>query len=80
MASIAHTTGSMSRATATLTVCTSTTFRSIWPYRDYVIKSYNQNKPFDQFVKEQIAGDMLPKKTLDTIDRVRVLARRHQFR
>lgn len=41
--------------------------RSIWPYRDYVIKSYNQNKPFDQFVKEQIAGDMLPGRTLDTI-------------
>jgi hypothetical protein len=41
-------------------------FRSIWPYRDYVIKSYNQNKPFDQFVKEQIAGDLLPAKTLDT--------------
>ena len=41
--------------------------RSIWPYRDYVIKSYNQNKPFDQFVKEQIAGDMLPTKNLDTI-------------
>jgi hypothetical protein len=42
-------------------------FRSIWPYRDYVIKSFNQNKPFDQFVKEQIAGDLLPKKTLDTL-------------
>jgi mono/diheme cytochrome c family protein len=42
-------------------------FRSIWPYRDYVIKSYNQNKPFDQFVKEQIAGDMMPAKNLDTI-------------
>jgi hypothetical protein len=42
-------------------------FRSIWPYRDYVIKSFNQNKPFDQFVKEQIAGDMLPAKTLDTL-------------
>jgi mono/diheme cytochrome c family protein len=41
--------------------------RSIWPYRDYVIRSYNQNKPFDQFVKEQIAGDMLPAKNLDTI-------------
>jgi mono/diheme cytochrome c family protein len=41
--------------------------RSIWPYRDYVIKSYNQNKPFDQFVKEQIAGDMLPAKNLDTL-------------
>jgi hypothetical protein len=42
-------------------------FRSIWPYRDYVINSFNQNKPFDQFVKEQIAGDLLPKKTLDTL-------------
>ena len=42
-------------------------FRSIWPYRDYVIKSYNQNKPFDQFVKEQIAGDMMPAKTLDSL-------------
>jgi hypothetical protein len=42
-------------------------FRSIWPYRDYVIRSYNQNKPFDQFVKEQIAGDMLPAKNLDTL-------------
>lgn len=42
-------------------------FRSIWPYRDYVIKSYNQGKPFDQFVKEQIAGDMMPAKNLDTI-------------
>lgn len=42
-------------------------FRSIWPYRDYVIKSFNQNKPFDQFVKEQIAGDMLPTKNLDTL-------------
>jgi hypothetical protein len=42
-------------------------FRSIWPYRDYVIKAYNQNKPFDQFVKEQLAGDMLPGKNLDTL-------------
>ncbi len=41
--------------------------RSIWPYRDYVIKSYNQNKPFDQFVREQLAGDMLPQKNLDTL-------------
>ncbi len=42
-------------------------FRSIWAYRDYVIRAYNQNKRFDQFVREQLAGDMLPLKTLDTI-------------
>lgn len=42
-------------------------FRSIWAYRDYVIKAYNQNKPFDQFVREQLAGDLLPVKTLDTL-------------
>jgi hypothetical protein len=42
-------------------------FRSIWPYRDYAIQSYNHNKRFDQFIKEQIAGDMLPEKNLDTL-------------
>jgi mono/diheme cytochrome c family protein len=42
-------------------------FRNIWAYRDYVIRAYNQNKPFDQFVREQLAGDMLPLKTLDGI-------------
>ena len=30
-----------------------------WPYRDYVIKSFNDDKPYDQFVKEQLAGDSL---------------------
>jgi hypothetical protein len=40
-------------------------YRSIWPYRDYVIASYNQNKPFDQFTREQLAGDLLPPRTID---------------
>jgi hypothetical protein len=31
-----------------------------WPYRDYVIQSFNRNKPYDRFVIEQIAGDVLP--------------------
>ncbi|MGV3774045.1 MAG: DUF1553 domain-containing protein [Verrucomicrobiales bacterium] len=31
-------------------------------YRDYVIESFNQDKPFDQFIAEQIAGDLLPHK------------------
>ncbi|MFL6629544.1 MAG: DUF1549 and DUF1553 domain-containing protein, partial [Vitreoscilla sp.] len=30
-----------------------------WPYRDYVIRSFNQDKPFDRFVREQVAGDEL---------------------
>ena len=32
----------------------------IFPYRDYVIKAFNANKPFDRFTPEQIAGDLLP--------------------
>ncbi len=36
------------------------TFHNAWKYRDYVIDSFNRDKPFDQFVREQIAGDLLP--------------------
>ncbi|MEM1296853.1 MAG: DUF1549 domain-containing protein, partial [Verrucomicrobiota bacterium] len=39
--------------------------RSIWPYRDWVIRALNDDKPFDQFSIEQIAGDMLPNATID---------------
>jgi mono/diheme cytochrome c family protein len=38
---------------------------SVSPYRDYVIRSFNQNKPFDQFTIEQLAGDLLPQASLE---------------
>ncbi len=38
-----------------------------WPYRDYVIRSFNQDKPYAQFVKEQIAGDFIYPDTEDGI-------------
>lgn len=41
--------------------------RTIWAYRDYVIRSFNANQPFDQFTLEQIAGDLLPNPTEDQL-------------
>lgn len=38
---------------------------NVWPYRDYVINAFNANKPFDQFTREQLAGDLLPNSTQD---------------
>ena len=39
----------------------------IWKYRDYVIRAFNQDKPYDRFVLEQLAGDELPDKTGDSV-------------
>ncbi|MDA1049969.1 MAG: PSD1 and planctomycete cytochrome C domain-containing protein [Planctomycetota bacterium] len=39
----------------------------VWRYRDYVIRAFNADKPYDQFMKEQIAGDELDKATSDSI-------------
>ena len=45
-----------------------------WRYRDYVIESFNQDKPYDQFVQEQLAGDLLPKTGNEKADNARLIA------
>ncbi|MEZ6102299.1 MAG: PSD1 and planctomycete cytochrome C domain-containing protein [Pirellulaceae bacterium] len=40
-------------------------YREMWPYRDWVVQSFNDNQPYDQFVMEQMAGDLLPDATDD---------------
>ena len=37
-----------------------------WPYRDYVLHSFRDNKPFDEFTREQLAGDLMPNATRGT--------------
>ena len=37
----------------------------VWPYRDWVIKAFNENLRFDQFITQQLAGDLLPEATRD---------------
>ncbi len=42
-------------------------FRDMWRYRDWVIDAYNSDKPYDQFLLEQLAGDLLPNPTEEQI-------------
>jgi hypothetical protein len=39
-------------------------YRSVYPYRDYVINAFNSDMPFDRFTEEQLAGDLLPDATM----------------
>ncbi len=41
--------------------------RFVWPWRDWVIRAFNRNLPYDQFITEQLAGDLLPNATDDQI-------------
>ncbi len=39
--------------------------RPAWPYRDYVLRSFQDNKPFDVFTREQLAGDLIPNPSVE---------------
>ncbi|MFC7338237.1 DUF1553 domain-containing protein [Haloferula chungangensis] len=41
--------------------------RSVWPWRDWVLRAFRDNMPYSQFMKEQIAGDLIPDATEDQI-------------
>jgi len=49
-------------------------YANAWRYRDYVVRAFNQDKPIDRFIQEQIAGDLLPPLPDEAADFDRVIA------
>src|SRR5690606_8343743 len=49
-------------------------FREAWRYRNWVIRAVNEDVPYDRFLLEQIAGDLLPHESLEQRDRQRIAA------
>ena len=41
--------------------------RSMWPYRDWVVRAFNENLPFDEFTRWQLAGDLMPEPSIDQL-------------
>jgi hypothetical protein len=42
-------------------------YREMWPYREWVVRAFNRDLPYDSFLVEQLAGDLLPNPTLDQL-------------
>jgi uncharacterized protein DUF1549/uncharacterized protein DUF1553/cytochrome c len=51
-----------------------TAFGNAWRYRDYVVDAFNNDKPYDQFVREQLAGDLIPASPDDAVNAERLTA------
>ena len=49
-------------------------YGNAWRYRDYVIAAFNQDKPYDRFLREQLAGDLLPAEGDEATSRERLIA------
>jgi hypothetical protein len=48
--------------------------REVWPWRDWVVKAFNDNLPYDKFVTWQLAGDLLPNATDEQISPLHSIA------